>query len=227
MYAIFDELDIGSMAVSEAALRHGVLYDLLGRVMHADMREATVTQFMRRYHVEAAQAARVSELALRLYDQLRPRANGEEDPDRKLLDWAARLAEVGLSIAHAQYHKHSAYVLSNADMPGFSRVEQQRLARIVLAHRGKLEKVRENGAENGEWDLVFALRLASTLLRRRRKVRLPALRVLAGDARYSIELPKSWLARNALTAAALESESRQWEAVGRSLLVRRMSSAAS
>src|SRR5262245_17110455 len=223
MYAIFDELDIEQMTVSEAALRHGVLYDLLGRVMHADMREATVTQFMRRYHVDAAQAARVSELALRIYDQLRPRPNGEEDPDRKLLDWAARLAEVGLSIAHAQYHKHSAYVLSNADMPGFSRVEQQRLARVVLAHRGKLEKVREGGVENGEWNLVFALRLASTLLRRRRKVRLPAFRVLAGDARYSIELPKSWLARNALTAAALESEARQWEAVGRSLLVRRMS----
>jgi exopolyphosphatase / guanosine-5'-triphosphate,3'-diphosphate pyrophosphatase len=223
MYAIFDELDIERMTVSEAALRHGVLYDLLGRVMHADMREATVTQFMRRYHVDAAQAARVSELALKIYDQLRPKANGEEDPDRKLLDWAARLAEVGLSIAHAQYHKHSAYVLSNADMPGFSRVEQQRLARVVLAHRGKLEKVREGSAENGEWNLVFALRLASTLLRRRTKVRLPALRVLAGDARYSIELPKSWLARNALTAAALESEARQWEAVGRSLLVRRMS----
>jgi hypothetical protein len=70
---------------------------------------------------------------------------------------------------------------------------------------------------------VFALRLASTLLRRRRKVRLPSFRALAGDARYSIELPKSWLERNALTAAALESEAGYWEAVGRSLLVRRMS----
>jgi exopolyphosphatase / guanosine-5'-triphosphate,3'-diphosphate pyrophosphatase len=223
MYAIFEELDIESMAVSEAALRHGVLYDLLGRVMHHDMREATVAQFMRRYHVDAAQAARVSELALRFHDQLGGKANGEEDEDRKLLDWAARLAEVGLSIAHAQYHKHSAYVLSNADMPGFSRVEQQRLARIVLAHRGKLEKLREGGIENGDGNLVFALRLASTLLRRRRRVRLPSIRVLAGDARYSLELPKSWLARNALTAAALESEARQWEAVGRQLLVRRMS----
>jgi exopolyphosphatase/guanosine-5'-triphosphate,3'-diphosphate pyrophosphatase len=223
MYAIFEELDVEQMTVSEAALRHGVLYDLLGRVMHHDMREATAAQFMRRYHVDAAQAARVSELALRIHDQLVGKANGEDDADRKLLDWAARLAEVGLSIAHAQYHRHSAYVLSNADMPGFSRVEQQRLARIVLAHRGKLEKVREDGVENGDWNLVFALRLASTLLRRRRSVRLPAFRVLAGDARYSLELPKSWLARNALTAAALESESRQWDAVGRQFLVRRMS----
>jgi hypothetical protein len=70
---------------------------------------------------------------------------------------------------------------------------------------------------------VFALRLASTLLRRRRAVRLPSFRVLAGDARYSLEMPKSWLERNALTTAALESEARQWEAVGRQLLVRRMS----
>jgi exopolyphosphatase/guanosine-5'-triphosphate,3'-diphosphate pyrophosphatase len=221
MYAIFDELDIEAMTVSEAALRHGVLYDLLGRVMHHDMREATVTQFMRRYQVDAAQAGRVAELALRIYDELAGKGPGEEDPDRKLLDWAARLAEVGLSIAHAQYHKHSAYVLSNADMPGFSRVEQQRLARIVLAHRGKLEKVQADGIENGDWNLVFALRLASALLRRRTRVRLPAFRVLAGDARHSIELPKSWLARNALTAAALESEAQQWEAVGRQLLVRR------
>jgi exopolyphosphatase/guanosine-5'-triphosphate,3'-diphosphate pyrophosphatase len=224
MYAVFEELDVETMAVSEAALRHGVLYDLLGRVMHHDMREATVAQFMRRYHVEAVHAQRVRDLALRIYDQVTGKAavNGD-DPDRLLLDWAARLAEVGLSIAHAQYHRHSAYVLSNADMPGFSRVDQQRLARIVLAHRGKLDKVAGDGLDDGDWRLVFALRLAATLLRRRTRVRLPSFRVIAGDARYTLELPKSWLARNALTAAALESEARQWEAVGRQFAVRRMS----
>ena len=221
MYAVFDELDIERMAVSEAALRHGVLYDLLGRVEHHDMREATVTQFMRRYHVDAAQAARVRELALRIHEQLA--GTRDDDPDRPMLDWAARLAEVGLSIAHAQYHKHSAYVLSNADMPGFSRVEQQRLARIVLAHRGKLDKLGDDGLADGDWNLVFALRLASTLLRRRTRVRLPAFRVSAGEARFALDLPKSWLARNALTAAALETEARQWETVGRQFAVRRMS----
>jgi len=224
MYAVFEELDIEEMAVSEAALRHGVLYDLLGRVMHHDMREATVTQFMRRYHVDAAHAVRVRDLALRIHEQVAGKQgpNGD-DPDRVLLGWAARLAEVGLSIAHAQYHKHSAYVLSNADMPGFSRVEQQRLARIVLAHRGKLEKVAAGGLEDGDWHLAFSLRIASTLLRRRTRVRLPAFRAIAGDARYTLELPKTWLARNALTTAALESEARQWEAVGRQFAVRRMS----
>jgi exopolyphosphatase/guanosine-5'-triphosphate,3'-diphosphate pyrophosphatase len=224
MYAVFEELDLEEMAVSEAALRHGVLYDLLGRVMHHDMREATAAQFMRRYHVDAAHAVRVRDLALRIHEQVAGRqgTNGD-DPDRLLLGWAARLAEVGLSIAHAQYHKHSAYVLSNADMPGFSRVEQQRLARIVLAHRGKLEKVAAGGLEDGDWHLAFSLRIASTLLRRRTRVRLPAFRAIAGDARYTLELPKTWLARNALTTAALEAEAKQWEAVGRQFAVRRMS----
>ncbi len=223
LYAVFEELDIEAMTVSEAALRHGVLYDLLGRVEHRDMREATVTQFMRRYQVDVAQAARVRDLAIRIHEQLGGPERGADDPDRLLLDWAARLSEVGLSIAHAQYHKHSAYVLSNADMPGFSRVEQQRLARVVLAHRGKLEKVKNGGVEDGDWNLVFALRLASTLLRRRTRVRLPAFRVLSGEERYSLELPRAWLARNALTAAALESEAKQWETVGRQFAVRRMS----
>ncbi|MEX2149593.1 MAG: exopolyphosphatase [Steroidobacteraceae bacterium] len=223
LYAVFEELGIEQMTVSDAALRHGVLYDLLGRVEHRDMREATAVQFMRRYQVDAAQAARVRDLALRIFDQLVEPDDATRSSDRLLLDWAARLSEVGLSIAHAQYHKHSAYVLSNADMPGFSRVEQQRLARVVLAHRGKLEKLRDDGIEDGDWCLVFALRLASTLLRRRTQVRLPAFKTTAGDSRFSLELPRAWLARNALTAAALESETRQWETVGRHFSVRRMS----
>ena len=70
MLAAFDELRIERMAVSDGALRHGVLYDLLGRVQHRDMREATVAQFMRRYHVDTAQAERVRLLALRIFDAI-------------------------------------------------------------------------------------------------------------------------------------------------------------
>ena len=207
------------MTVSEAAPRHGVLYDLLGRVMHHDMREATAAQFMRRYQVDAAQAARVSELAIRIYDQLAGKNAGEDDPDRKLLDWAARLAEVGLSIAHAQYHKHSAYVLSNADMPGFSRVEQQRLARIVLAHRGKLRKMQDAGLDGSDWKLVFALRTASLILRSRSDAKLPFLRVAADAGGFAIDLPQTWLDESPLSAAALEAEADHWKTVGMKLQV--------
>jgi len=219
MSAALDALGIESMKVSEGALRHGVLYDLLGRVQHRDMREATVAQFMRRYHVESAQAQRIKDLSLTIYDALTPGGEREDDQDRLMLDWAARLAEIGLSIEHAQYHKHSAYVLSNADMPGFSRMEQARLARIVLAHRGKLSKVQDAGLEGGDWRLVFALRTASLILRSRTDLRLPFLRVAADAGGFAIDLPQSWLDENALSAAALESEADYWKAIGMKLAV--------
>ena len=219
MAAAFDALGIEAMKVSDGALRHGVLYDLLGRFEHHDMREATVAQFARRYHVDAPQAERVRNLCLKIYDALSPGADREDDPDRTMLEWAARLAEIGLSIAHAHYHKHSAYVLSNADMPGFSRMEQARLARLVLAHRGKLAKVQDAGLEGADWKLVFALRIASLILRSRSDARLPFLRVAADSGGFAIDLPQSWLDENALSAAALESEAEHWKAVGMSLAV--------
>ena len=223
MSATLDELGIEAMKVSDGALRHGVLYDLLGRVQHRDMREATVAQFMRRYHVDAAQAERVKALSLTIYDALTPGAEREDDPDRLMLEWAARLAEIGLSIAHAQYHKHSAYVLSNADMPGFSRMEQARLSRIVLAHRGKLSKVQDAGLEGPDWKLVFALRTASLILRSRTDAKLPFLRVAADDAGFAIDLPQSWLDDNALSAAALDAEVAHWKSVGMKLEVSELS----
>jgi exopolyphosphatase/guanosine-5'-triphosphate,3'-diphosphate pyrophosphatase len=213
LIAAFDALGLESMKVAEGALRHGVLYDLLGRVQHRDMREATVAQFMRRYHVDAAQAERVRGLSLKIYDALSPGAEREDDPDRLMLEWAARLAETGLSIAHAGYHKHSSYVLSNADMPGFSRMEQARLARLVLAHRGKLRKVQDAGFEGVDWKLVFALRLASLILRSRTDAKLPFLRVAADPGGFEIDLPQSWLDDNPLSADALEAEAGHWKAV--------------
>jgi exopolyphosphatase/guanosine-5'-triphosphate,3'-diphosphate pyrophosphatase len=223
MIAAFDALGLESMKVSEGALRHGVLYDLLGRVQHRDMREATVAQFMRRYHVDAAQAERVKALSLKIYDALSPGAEREDDADRLMLEWAARLAEAGLSIAHAAYHKHSAYVLSNADMPGFSRMEQARLARIVIAQRGKLGKVQDAGFEPADWKLVFALRLASLILRSRTDAKLPFLRVAADAGGFDLDLPQSWLDDNPLSADALEAEARHWKSVGMKLDVSALS----
>src|SRR3954467_1327583 len=198
---VLEEFGIPAMRVADGALRHGVLYDLLGRVEHRDMRDVTVSQFMRRYHVDTAQAERIRTLALTIYDALTPGADRAEDADRELLDWAARLAEIGLSIEHAQYHKHSAYVLSNADMPGFSRMEQARLARIVLAHRGKLRKMQDAGLEAPDWKLVFALRMAALISRSRTDSKLPFLRVAADAGGFAIDLPQSWLDENALPAA--------------------------
>jgi exopolyphosphatase/guanosine-5'-triphosphate,3'-diphosphate pyrophosphatase len=102
-------------------LRDGVLWDLLGRVHHRDIREVTVEQFARRYHVDPARCS----ASRRWCASSAPAWRRTSRPRR----WTtfllgARLHEIGISIAQGAYHKHSAYILANADMPGFSRQEQ-------------------------------------------------------------------------------------------------------
>jgi exopolyphosphatase/guanosine-5'-triphosphate,3'-diphosphate pyrophosphatase len=211
MLAAFAELGLEALQVSEAALRQGVLYDLLGRVQHHDMREMTVRQFVRRYHVDGAQGERVRTLALHLLGALAARTT---EADERLLGWAAQMHEIGLSIAHAAYHKHSAYILSNADMPGFSRDEQARVARIALAHRGKLSKIEGLPARSPDWALVFCLRVASLVYRSRVDVQLPRIACKVTDSGYQLSVPAAWLDEHPLTAAALEAEAEEWRAVG-------------
>ncbi|WP_126444850.1 exopolyphosphatase [Sulfuricystis multivorans] len=214
MSAVFKELGLEEMVYSEGALRLGVLYDLLGRYHHEDMREATVKRFIQRYEVDRAQAARVATTALELYQQLRPQEDIETSPAAQFLAWAARLHEVGVSVAHTSYHKHSAYILANADMPGFSRRDQALLARLVLAHRGKLERAQPLPREAPEWSLIFCLRIAALLHRARDAAPLPELQVRFGSKGFELAIDREWLVESPLTAAALEEEVAQWASVG-------------
>lgn len=205
MSAVFDAFRLERMSFSEGALRLGVLYDLLGRYHHRDLRDATVLQFVRRYQVDQRQADRVHATALKLYRQLEPDA-GDDHPDLHLLSWAARLHELGISVAHAGYHKHSAYIVGNADMPGFSRMDQARLARLVLAHRGKLEKVNSAAADLRDWPLILCLRLAVLLHRSHESGGLPRFEVEARERGLCLKLSPSWLLQHPLSRADLVTE---------------------
>jgi len=218
--AIFSELDIDSMTVADSAMRQGVLYDLLGRVHHKDMRDITVAQFMHRYHVDALQARRVAALAFSIHRKLTADA-GEPDGDvSRCLAWASKLHEIGISVAYSGYHKHSAYILANADMPGFSRDEQMRLAVMVQAHRRSLRKVAKKIEDIGaDWDMVFALRLAVLLCRSRSEVAVPSLQPRRQGRKLRLGLDSAWLARNPLTVTALHDEIREWDEIGFELKV--------
>ncbi|MBI4741484.1 MAG: exopolyphosphatase [Betaproteobacteria bacterium] len=221
MCAIFAELDIGHMNYADGALRLGVLYDLLGRFHRHDMRDSTALQFMRRYQVDDRQAGRVEATALVLLGQLIDLAAPEHENDVRFLKWAVGLHEIGISIAHNSYHKHGAYILNFADMPGFSKKDQWRLALIVLGQRGKLEKLTALPQSDATWRLIFCLRLAAMLHRSRDDHVLPEVRVKHGANGYQIELPGDWLAANPLSAAVLADEAVAWQRVGSGLRVKR------
>ena len=212
MSAIFAELGLEEMKVAEGALRDGVLWDLLGRVHHRDIREVTVDQFAQTYHVDLPQAKRVRDLALQLLKEIAPDAS---DDLVSFLDWAARLHEIGMSIAQAAYHKHSAYILAFADMPGFSRHEQGYLSNLVLAQRGKLSKMREAFDDDPRLaTLAFCLRVAIIVYRSRRPLQQLKLRAEARDSGYRLGIGKDWLEDHTLVAHALDEERGEWKSVG-------------
>jgi exopolyphosphatase/guanosine-5'-triphosphate,3'-diphosphate pyrophosphatase len=211
MSAALAEFGIEHLEVSDGALRQGVLYDLLGRVRHRDMREATVRQFMRRYKVDMAQAERVARLAQNIHASLNDESS---EADTAMLRWAASLHEIGISIAHAGYHKHSAYILAQADMPGFSQKEQTRLSRLVLAHRGKLTKIEDLPEESADWALIFALRLAALFNLSRRDLALPIPACKASKSGFQLTLQRAWIEEHPMTEGALENETEEWRALG-------------
>lgn len=215
MLALFEELGIESMTVAQGAMREGILWDLLGRVHDRDMRDITVGQFQRRYHVDGQQARRVGDLSQQLALQLAPGLGLNEDSLR-VLAWAAALHEIGISIAHSSFHKHGAYILENADMPGFSRRDQTRLAALVRASRGGLGKL---GFSRGDpnWPLILCLRLAALFNGGRNNLKPPQMRLTCDNGACELHLPAAWLKANQLTQAALENELGAWRDVAPSV----------
>ncbi|MFP3559601.1 exopolyphosphatase, partial [Paraburkholderia sp. SIMBA_049] len=91
MLAVFEELGVDYVDTTDGALRLGVLYDLLGRTQHEDMRAVTVEGFTRRYGVDRAQAERIGALAVRFYDELDEADDEAREEARMFLGWAAAL----------------------------------------------------------------------------------------------------------------------------------------
>ncbi len=214
MSAALSELGIESMTVAAGSMRQGILYDMLGRFQHNDMRDVTVSQFMQRYHVDSRQARRVANLALALYRSYGDDEQQADDEAPHYLSWAAKLHEIGISVAYSGYHKHSAYIVQNADMPGFSKLEQSRLSALVLAHRRSLKTMFTRDAEMVDWRMVMALRLAALIYRSRADIELPQIDAHVEGRSLRMGIDREWLARNPLTVTALHEEIKEWDAAG-------------
>jgi exopolyphosphatase/guanosine-5'-triphosphate,3'-diphosphate pyrophosphatase len=220
---VMSSLRIERMEVSGGALREGLLYDMLGRLQHEDARERSIRDVQRRYHVDLDQAQRVEATAIGLLGQVARDWQLTEERYRQLLVWAAQLHEVGLDIAHSRYHHHGGYLLANADVPGFVRLEQRLLSVLVRLHRRKLEDPfldeLPNAWRTPTFRLVVLLRLAALLHRTRSPSDLPAVTLTPGKTLLGLRFPAYWLARNPLTAADLEQEQEWLQARGFELRV--------
>ncbi len=210
--ACFEDLGIEAIRSSPYALREGVLYDLLGRLEHRDPRQKTVDALARRYAIDFSQAARVRDTTLAIYEQLAEPFNLHAT-HRDLLEWACQLHEIGLSIAHSSYQKHSGYLVANTDMAGFSRQEQQFLAGLVGGHRRALPgRLRDELPPRlyAPFDqLLMMLRIAVILCRTRDDRAIPDFMVTFEAPSLSFFFPAAWMNTHPLTMNDLQQEKQQ------------------
>ena len=216
--SVFYALNIDKMVVSEMALREGVLYDMLGRIHHEDVRQSSVDALCRRYEVDLLQAQRVEATVRTLFAQVAESWGLAEGEYPNILGWAAQLHELGLTVSHAQFHKHGAYLIANSDMAGFSREEQGVLAALIRAHRRKfpLDIFHNLPEELSQcaMQLCLILRLAVLLHRARSPSPDMDVTLVADKERLIVRFPKDWLKSNPLVKMELKQEKKYLKAAG-------------
>jgi exopolyphosphatase/guanosine-5'-triphosphate,3'-diphosphate pyrophosphatase len=220
--AAFAALNLQRMAVSKAAMREGVLYDMLGRGGEHDPRDSAVEALMVRYAIDQKQARRVEETLMDLFDQV-ARSWSMDADDRLMLARAARLHELGLVIAHSQYHVHGSYVVEHSDIAGFSQQQQRFLAALIRTHRRSIPK----SAFDALPDRLLAvarrsaalLRLAVLLHRSHENGEIPRLELKAEGSQLTLTVSKRWLEARPLVKADLSGEPEDMAGLGLQLQI--------
>lgn len=214
--AVFDLLGIESMQYARGALRHGALFDLVDREdQHSDVRSSSIERLAAKFNADTAQAARVGRAAAHLLTPLLPRLKkAERQTCERQIEWAARLHEIGSHISHADYHKHGAYILDNADAPGFSMHELHDLSQLVLGHRGKLRKLETRFGDALFMRQLVALRLAVILCHARQEPSIEHISIAADQGPehgFTLTLNPGWAETWPQSAHLLREEVMAWQ----------------
>ncbi len=207
---LLEVLRIQRLRVSDGALREGLLYDHLGRLQHEDARERSVQALANRYNVDQEQAARVAQTGRQLLRQVAADWNLVTPLSKNMVDWAARLHEIGLDISHNGFQRHGAYIAENADLPGFPYSEQKLLAWLIATQRSAIDKSGLRPLPTSWTDralkLSVLIRQAVLLNRSRGPLDLSGIKASAGDNVLRLSFPPEWLSENPLTIADLTRE---------------------
>lgn len=209
LLAAFRMLPIKELVYVDAALREGVLYEMSDRLQHHDIRQHTIDSLIKRYNVDTEQAGRVSRTVSRMLQQTT--AVWQLEPDwAQLLHFAANVYEIGLQINSASVQRHSAYILKNANLPGFNQEQQQVLACIVRSHRRKIKLDDFDNLHLYQHEqLAYAVclfRLAVLLNQKRREDVLPEFQLRASNGYLELNIAVDWYQQQSVLAADLLSE---------------------
>jgi exopolyphosphatase / guanosine-5'-triphosphate,3'-diphosphate pyrophosphatase len=144
--SIFKEFHLQKLTISDYGLREGVLFDSIEKLhpkkafdpLH-DLRFKSSIHLAERCQYEKKHSHQVTRLALSLFLQTQRLHNfGEEE--REFLESAALLHETGLFVSHDSHHRHSYYLIRNAELAGFTENEKAIIANVARYHRKSYPK---------------------------------------------------------------------------------------
>ena len=138
-----EEFHLPAVYYSRAGVRDGIIADLAARNVGAELSRLSrdqrreVEDMGRRYGVSLERARRVANIASQIFSSVQP-LHQLPPASGKLLEAAAYLLDVGHYVSSVGHHKHSYYVVSNSDMPGFTDRERLLIAALCRYHRKSL-----------------------------------------------------------------------------------------
>jgi exopolyphosphatase/guanosine-5'-triphosphate,3'-diphosphate pyrophosphatase len=150
-----------------------------------DVRKFSVENLAHQYQQPPAHLSHVRRLARRLFEELES-IHGLGRQEAELLDAAATLHDVGMTVGYHLHHKHGAYLVLAARLNGFDHREQALLSRLVRYHRkgrpklGELAELTLEGDQKLLETLTLCLRLAE-MMERSRAGRVRDLRATIGS----------------------------------------------
>ncbi|KOO02999.1 guanosine-5'-triphosphate,3'-diphosphate diphosphatase [Vibrio nereis] len=220
LIAIFELLAIDSMTLAGGALREGLVYEMVDELKQDDIRARTIASVQSRYQIDTHYGDQVALLATKLLAQCQPEWISEEQ-GHFLLDTAAKLHEIGLTIDFKKGGEHGAYLLQSLDLPGFTRAQKHLLGELTRRYRDQLTSLPEQHAISGTSAkrVLRLLRLAVLLSHRRKPALEPNVNLESDGDKLTLTLDSQWLEANPLTAAELEIEANRQTDIGWPLTV--------
>jgi exopolyphosphatase/guanosine-5'-triphosphate,3'-diphosphate pyrophosphatase len=180
--------------ISGQGVREGAFYREFLPAPHllSDVRGFYVRNLFARYPQDYGHTARVRHFCRSLFRLLAP-LHGYGQAEEQLLDEAALLHDIGMSVGYYDHHKHGEYLVMSGAMPGLTHREQVLLGLLVRYHRkgeprpGAYRSVLQEGDNKRLLRLATILRI-SEYLERSRIGRVEGLSVEIGSKQVRLTL---------------------------------------
>ncbi len=222
LLAVFDLLEIEEMHVASGALRHGLLYGMAEKDKHEmmDLRKQAIERLSNKFGVDKSHAQRIGEIARTLFKQiLRYAPEDSYATHAQELVWAGQLHEIGWAISHTNAHRHSAYILDNAEIMGFAQHELHRLGQLILGHKGKLNKLDVDQEDALFMTELMCLRLAVIFCHSRTMPKLDGIELHLDGNTFYLSVPQAWQRTHPQSTYLLEEEVLAWKKTDWSLII--------